>query len=171
PNASPPHKDNSELLNPEQRYHMVELAIKNNPALELSAREMNRTGFSYTIDTVNYYRVRFPGTEIYFITGADSLYYMETWRDIELLVERCIFIVATRPGYSIDRNDPALARLPANLWHTMKELQIPGLDISSSDIRNRVAHGKPIKYLLPSEVEEYILAKGLYRKDGKRDVE
>ena len=168
PNANPPHKENSEVLDADRRYHMVELAIKNNPILELSSLEMKKQGFSYTVDTVDHYRNQFPGTEIYFITGADSLFFMDTWKDLRRLVELCTFIVVTRPGYSIDRKNEVLEKLPHTLWDKMKQLQIPGLDISSSDIRKRVAEGKPIKYLLPLQVEEYILAQGLYRKDGSK---
>lgn len=170
PNANPPHKEHSDVLDADQRCHMVEMAIKNNPIMELSSLEMNRPGFSYTVDTVDYYRNTLPGTEIFFITGADSLFFMDTWKDIERLAELCTFIVVTRPGYDINRNDPLLTSLPFKLWSKMKQLQIPGLDISSSDIRSRVAQGKPIKYLLPSQVEEYILAEGLYRKDGGSNV-
>ncbi|MEN6348549.1 MAG: nicotinate-nucleotide adenylyltransferase [Syntrophomonas sp.] len=164
PAAIPPHKDLRQVLDARYRYRMAELAVKNNPTLEISALEMERNGYSYTVDTVDYYRRRYPGQEIYFITGADSLYYMDTWKDIERLAGLCSFIVVTRPGYNVDREEKDLSDLPTALWDKMKQLQIPGLDISSSDIRRRISEGKPVKYLLPPEVEEYIRAEGLYRE-------
>lgn len=165
PAANPPHKELEQVLDIKHRYRMVEMAIRDNPALQISSLEMNRNGYSYTVDTVDYYRSKYPGREIFFITGADSLFYMDSWKDIERLADICTFIVVTRPGYNIDRQEKVLAALPPALWNKMKQLQIPGLDISSSDIRRRISQGKPIKYLLPPEVENYIAARGLYREE------
>ena len=163
PAARPPHKEINEVLDSEHRYKMVKLAIQGNPAFEISDLEMKRTGKSYTIDTIRYFLEHYPGSDIYFIMGADSLLMMDTWKDYRELSGLCRFAVVTRPGYGIERSNPALKNLPPILWERMEFLPIPGLDISSTDIRQRVAESKPIKYLLPLEVEQYILDQGLYR--------
>ena len=163
PAARPPHKEINDVLNSEHRYKMVKLAIQANPFFKISDLEMKRTGKSYTIDTIRYFLEHYPGSDIYFIMGADSLLMMDTWKDYRELSGLCRFVVVTRPGYVIERSDPALKNLPPILWERMEFLPIPGLDISSTDIRHRVAENRSIKYLLPLEVEQYILDQGLYR--------
>lgn len=163
PAARPPHKEIEEVLDSEHRYKMVKLAIQGNSAFEISDLEMKRTGKSYTIDTVRYFLEHYHGSDIFFIMGADSLLMMDTWKDYRELSGLCRFVVVTRPGYVIERSDPALENLPPILWERMNFLPIPGLDISSTDIRQRVAESRPVKYLLPLEVEQYILDQGLYR--------
>ncbi|MDD2511025.1 MAG: nicotinate-nucleotide adenylyltransferase [Syntrophomonas sp.] len=165
PAASPPHKELGQVLSAAHRYQMVEMAIKSNPRLEVSPVEVERRGLSYTVDTLAYFQGKYPEVEFFFIVGADSLFFMHSWKEPERLAELCRFIVVTRPGYKIQRSEPALSRLPDIIWDRMLQMEIPGLDISSSDIRQRVAAGKPIKYLLPPEVEEYIFKQGLYRGD------
>jgi nicotinate-nucleotide adenylyltransferase len=164
PAAHPPHKEIKSVLNSKHRYEMVKQAIAHNPAFTISDLEMKRAGKSYTIDTLQYFLEHYPDTEIFFIMGADSLLMMDTWKDYKELAEIGSFIVVTRPGYIIKRSDPALQNLPPVLWEHLHFLPIPGLDISSSDIRERVATNRPVKYLLPLEVEQYIIAKGLYRE-------
>jgi nicotinate-nucleotide adenylyltransferase len=163
PAARPPHKEIEEVLDSEHRYKMVKRAIQGNPAFEISDLEMKRTGKSYTIDTIRYFLEHYHGCDIFFIMGADSLLMMDTWKDYRELSGLCRFVVVTRPGYVIERSDPALENLPPILWERMNFLPIPGLDISSTDIRQRVAESRPVKYLLPLEVEQYILDQGLYR--------
>lgn len=162
PSARPPHKDLSGVLDSEHRYRMVELAVQDNPGFSVSKLELERPGLSYTVDTVRYYLQAYPGIHIYFIIGADALQLMYTWKDVEQLVDLCRFIVVTRPGYELDRNDPALQTLPASLWTGLTLLSIPGLEISSSDIRQRVNAGHSIRYLLPPKVEKYIEEHHLY---------
>jgi len=164
PAARPPHKNEDNILDPGHRLHMVQLAIMGNPAFELSTLEINRQGPSYTIDSIEYFRHCFPESEIYFIMGMDSLLIFHTWKEYQRLAGLCKFIVCTRPGYVMDQSAPGLVELPGILWDNLETLQIPGLDISSSDIRGRVRRGLTIKYLLPAAVEEYIHREGLYLK-------
>ncbi len=163
PAARPPHKDLSGVLDSQRRYRMVELAVSDNPGFSVSNLELERSGLSYTVDTVRYYLQEYPHTDIYFIVGVDALQLMHTWKDAEQLVELCRFIVVTRPGYELDRNDPALQILPGVLWERLALLSIPGLEISSSDIRQRVMHGLSIRYLLPSAEDKYIQDNHLYK--------
>jgi len=168
PAARPPHKAGESVLDSSHRLHMVKLAIANNPAFEISTLEQERQGPSYTIDTVEYFRSRFPGIQIYFIMGMDSLLMFDTWRDYERLAGQCRFIVVTRPGYVMEADNPALAHLPSILWENLSVLEIPGMDISSSDIRRRVRLGLPIKYMVPAAVEEYIQEHRLYGEEESR---
>ena len=98
PTAQPPHKDTQEVLNAAHRLAMVKLAIADNPIFELSRLEIDRSGISYTVDTIEALRQTYPGTDIYFIMGMDSIYILDTWKDIERLVDMCRFIVVTQPA-------------------------------------------------------------------------
>ncbi|HWP97212.1 MAG TPA: nicotinate-nucleotide adenylyltransferase [Syntrophomonadaceae bacterium] len=166
PSARPPHKEGVAIIPGEERCSMVKLAINDNPYFQVSTLELERPGPSYTVDTLAYYQEHYPGTTIYFIMGTDSLLLMETWKDLERLACSGRFIVVTRPGYKVDLMQPSLVHLPAALWENLRFLEIPGFDISSSDIRRRVAEGKSIKYLLPAQVEEYIYTRQLYSTKG-----
>lgn len=165
PAGIPPHKDPGQILEARHRFKMVELAIHSNPAFEISALEIERKGCSYTIDTIRYFHSRYPQAGIFFIMGADSLLIMDTWKNVPGLTQLCKFIVVTRPGYSINRDAPVFADLPVSLWDNLEQIEIPALDISSSDIRRRVGLGQPIKYLLPPELEDYIAQNNLYREE------
>ncbi len=162
PARIPPHKDATGILDEDIRYHMVEMAVRNNTAFEVSDLELKRGGISYTIDTIDYYWKAYPGCRLFFIMGLDSLFIMDTWKEAERLAGMCRFIVVTRPGYNINDEEKMRDKLPSTFWDHSDFIQIPGLDISSSDIRKRRATGKPIRYMLPEEVESYIRANHLY---------
>lgn len=170
PSARPPHKEEESVLDSQRRLQMVKLAIASNPLFEISTLEQERQGPSYTIDTVEYFRSRFPDTDVFFIMGMDSLLLFDTWRDYERLAGLCRFIVVTRPGYVMDAGNPALAHLPSILWENLSLLEIPGMDISSSDIRRRVRLGLPIKYMVPAAVEDYIKEHRLYGGEESKVV-
>lgn len=162
PSARPPHKELDGVLTADHRLRMVEQAIKGNAGFALSTLEMERSGPSFTVDTIEYFRYGFPGVDLYFIMGMDSLLLMDTWRDYRKLATLCHFIIVTRPGYRLDRSNPRLATLPGQLWDHAHLLEIPGMDISSTDIRCRIATGRPVRYLVPEPVEAYIRQHGLY---------
>lgn len=170
PAARPPHKEGESVLAPAHRLQMVKLAIAGNPAFEISTLEQERQGLSYTIDTVEYFRHRFPDSQLFFIMGMDSLLLFDTWRDYQRLAGLCRFIVVTRPGYAMEPGHPKMNNLPPLLWENLFMLEIPGLDISSSDIRQRVRLQHPIKYMLPAAVEGYILEHGLYREESSNEL-
>lgn len=163
PAARPPHKEVNAVLSRDHRYQMVCLAIEDNLAFTISDLEMQRPGNSYTVDTMDYFISQQPQDTFYFIMGMDSLLSMHSWKDVERLSCLCRFIVVTRPDYVFDRDIPSLQQLPRQLWDNLHIMAIPGMDISSTDIRQRVRAGQPIKYLLPSRVEQYIYEHGLYR--------
>ncbi len=164
PAGLPPHKQDHLITAAEHRYNLVTLAIASNPRFEASRVEIDREGPSYTVDTVEEMRRRLPrGAEIFFITGADAVLQVETWRSPGRLFELCQFIAAPRPGYPRPGVRNGLNRLERIFGHDILEVDIPALDISSSDLRQRVAEGRSIRYLVPEAVRAYIQEHGLYR--------
>jgi len=164
PAARPPHKGRRAVSNAADRVMMTRLAIGGDPALDLSLVEMERPGPSYTVDSLVQLRAHL-GDEVglVLIMAADSFAEIETWREPDRLLELAEWAVGPRPGTAMP--DPAALRerfgAAAARIHL---LQGPSLDVSSSEIRTRVAAGRPIRYLVPRAVEELIVARGLYRR-------
>ena len=160
PNGRPAHKKIHTVSSPEDRYAMTLLATASNPYFSCSRLEIERPGPSYTIDTLRAVRQMHPELEaLYFITGADAVLEISTWHEADRLASECRFIAATRPGSKLER----LAEVvdPAFLEH-VSFLPIPGLEISSTDLRRRVREGGSIAYLTPEPVESYLRQQGLY---------
>jgi len=162
PAGIPPHKDQSKVTDPEHRYLMTTLAVMSNPAFIVSRFEVDRAEPSYTIDTVRHFAEQEAyEANIYFITGADAILEILTWKDYAALLDMCTFIAVTRPGYSLERLEEMQKSLPG-MMNKVHLLEIPALAISSTYIRERVALGKTIKYLTPEPVEQYIKKQRLY---------
>jgi nicotinate-nucleotide adenylyltransferase len=145
---------------------MIERAIQDNPAFDISALELERKGSSYTVDTLRVLRRTWPEHELYFITGTDALREIFSWREAEEILMMTEFIAAARPGF--DASDFLL-----QVQHEHPEtqgrihyLEVPALAISSTDIRARVKRGQPIRYLLPEPVRLFIQQYGLYSAEG-----
>lgn len=156
PAARPPHKGDVCVTPVEDRLEMVRLAIEGNPRLTLSDIEARRETPSYTIDTIREVRAGLDADEeIYFIIGADSLVEFFTWKEPEELLDSCMFVVVPRPGVSMGDADPRIRE-------KVIVLDAPELSVASRDIRERVRHGRTIRYLVPAEVESYIDRKNLY---------
>ena len=163
PCGDPPHKDKGQVSPAAQRLMMVTLATITNSYFHVSDVETKREGYSYTYDTVEYFHKLYQSNcELFFITGADAIRSIYSWKNIELLLERCLFIAATRPGFSLEEWEDQ-EQLPLNALKRIHFMSIPALSISSTDIRNRVGKGEAIKYLLPREVEAYIGKHNLYK--------
>jgi nicotinate-nucleotide adenylyltransferase len=161
PTGLPPHKQRPGCASSEQRLAMTALAISTNPNFAVSAVESKRQGYSYSVDTVSGLLAEYgPETAFSFIVGTDAALELPTWHDAARLLELVDFIVAARPGFDL----AALDQLPPAWRSKMSVLTMPLLEISSTEIRRRVAAGGPIKYLLPELVESYIYAEGLYRE-------
>lgn len=165
PTGIPPHKDEMAVSLPEHRYLMATLAVMSNPSFFVSRFEIDMEGPTYTIDTVRHFACgKPPNPEIFFITGADAILEIFTWKDYEELLNFCTFIAVSRPGYSLERFHESLDRSCPEMKHKVHLLEIPALAVSSTFIRERVALGKTIKYLTPEPVEQYIRKHGLYRQ-------
>ncbi len=157
PCFSPPHKRGRKLSPAKDRFHMTQLALKGNPFFSVSDIELKRKGLSYTVDTLKQLKNLYSDSQIYFLTGSDVLNEIHTWKDPEKIYKLVKVVIATRPGF--DEFDPEN--------HFAKKsiiVKITGVDISSSQIRERVKKGQSIKYLVPLKVEEYIKKEKLYRR-------
>jgi len=148
----PPHKDTADVAPAAERYAMVKLAIKQNKHLAVSDMEIKRDGRSYTIDTVKEFRRLYPEDELFFITGSDLLTYLDEWKDLSEVIKIVKFIVATRPGYPLEK-------IPSYI----KTVAIRAVDISAFEIRRCVKEGKSFRYLLPDAVYGYINKRKLYK--------
>jgi len=159
--ADPPHKNGIEITPVRHRHQMACLAVLNNDHFECSTLEIERPGPSYTIDTLRQIKgIYGPECRVYLLVGCDEAAAMMSWRDPHLIGELATVVVANRPGRSVD---DALKALPEDLARNVVPLEMPGVDISSTDIRDRVRSGRTIKYLAPNAVVGYILEEGLYR--------
>lgn len=167
PNRQPPHKKDYPVTAAKHRYHMTVLATITNPHFYVSRIELDRPAPSYTIDTLRSVREVFgPGVKVYFISGADAILDILTWKDVDEVMEMCYFIAATRPGYPLEELGRRLGYLKEKYAHKVYCVEVPALAISSTDIRERVAQNRPIKYLLPESVEYYIYKYKLYQDEG-----
>ncbi len=167
PAGDPPHKRDHLITPAQHRLRMVELAVAGNPAFAISLVDLERAGPSFTVDTLRLLREQWgPETAIAFVMGWDMLDDLLTWRDPAGVVQQVdTLVVVHRPGYQQDL--PMLARLEEALpdaRQRLKPLEAPQIAISSSDLRERVASNRPIRYQVPDAVEAYILTHGLYRQ-------
>jgi len=166
PNRQPPHKEGQAVTPAVHRTAMVRLAIADNPAFTLSDLELRRQGPPYTIETVRTLQAERPDWEAAFIIGMDSLLEIRTWREWETLLQVADWLVVTRPGYDTDRGRQLLAELGPRLSARVRLLEIPGVAVSSTELRHLAAGGYPLRYLVPDGVAAYIEAHRLYSKQG-----
>lgn len=165
PCACPPHKPVRDLIPAEHRIAMLEAAIEGDLRFQVSRVETDRGGTSYTIDTARELARLYPGSELHFILGSDSLLELHLWKDIPALLEICRFVTLARPGAEYDSLIAADLRLPDPWPERLKQRVRVGhtVSISSTDIRYRVAEGLAIRYLVHPAVEMYIAEHSLYR--------
>jgi nicotinate-nucleotide adenylyltransferase len=157
PTGQPWQKDDREVSLAEDRYLMTVIATASNPRFSVSRVDIDRPGLTYTVDTLRDLReARGPDVEFYFITGADALTQILTWRDVDELFAMAHFVGCTRPGHTIDTD-----QIPSN---GITLLEIPALAISSTECRERVAAGQPIWYLVPDGIVQYINKRRMYRR-------
>lgn len=177
PAARPPHKDDTSVTSFHHRENMIRLAISGNRSFVVSNMENSREGKSYSIDTVERLLSEHPGNlEIYFIIGHDAFRLIQTWKEWERLLLLCNFVVMTRPGCK-DENladilppdfarrfiyDDNLKGYQLSTGHAIFFQQVSYLDISSSDIRERIKAGQSVRYLVPDPVLSYIHEEGYY---------
>lgn len=162
PSANPPHKKMQGIADAENRLRMVQLAIKDHPHFFASDIELRRSGLSYTVDTLEELSGKNKGAELYFIMGVDAFLDLDSWKNPARILEISHLLVVTRPGYKISYSELDELELPPDLPDRIVELEIPGLHISASEIRKRIAADKTVRYLLPPLVEEYIYKHRLY---------
>ena len=155
PTGEPWQKSERVVSPAEHRYLMAVIATASNPRFWVSRVDIDRDGPTYTIDTIRDIRAQVPDAELYFITGADALEQILSWKDARDAIALAHFVGVTRPGYEL--SDQHLPRDSVTL------LDVPALAISSSDCRARVASARPVWYLVPDGVVQYISKHRLYR--------
>ena len=154
PTGRPWQKDTREVSPAEDRYLMTVVATASNPRFTVSRVDIDRPGPTYTIDTLRDLKAQRPDDELFFITGADALAQILSWKDADELFELAHFIGVTRPGYVLSESG-----LPADRV-TLQE--VPAMAISSTDCRARVERSEPVWYLVPDGVVQYINKYRLY---------
>lgn len=160
PAGTPPLKPEGPSAGKEDRYRMVALAVEEDPAFEAARIEIDRPGVSFTVDTLaEIKRIYGRAARLFFIAGVDAVLEILSWHKPEEIIRLCKLVAAARPGCDLSE----LRRsLPEEFMNRIVLLEVPSVDISSTELRARVSAGIPIKYLVPRAVEEYILANGLY---------
>ena len=155
PSNWPPHKKGYHIAPARDRYHMVRLAIRGNPNLKISDFEIKKEGKSYTIDTLWHFRRIFPkDTKLFFIIGGDTLPQLKNWKYIDDILKIATFIVVNRPGQF---------KKSKGIKIKYYSVSMPGIDISSSYVRRRIAEGKTTKYFVQDNVLAYIKKHRLYK--------
>jgi nicotinate-nucleotide adenylyltransferase len=154
PTGQPWQKSAREVSPAEDRYLMTVIATASNPRFTTSRVDIDRSGPTYTADTLADIHAAIPDAELFFITGADALAHILSWRKVDELFTLAHFIGVTRPGYEL-----ADAHLPRG---AVTLVEVPAMAISSTDCRERVAAGRPVWYLVPDGVVQYISKRGLY---------
>ncbi len=156
PTGEPWQKDRQDVSSAEDRYLMTVIATASNPRFSVSRVDLDRPGTTYTVDTLrDLRRERGEAWDLYFITGADALAQIVSWRDTDELYALAHFVGCTRPGHHLE--DPGLPDGKVTL------VEVPALAISSTECRARVRGGVPIWYLVPDGIVQYITKRGLYR--------
>ncbi len=159
PTGEPYQKSERDVSPAEHRYLMTVIATASNPRFTVSRVDVDRSGPTYTVDTLNDLHRQHPDADLYFITGADALSTILTWRDSEDLFALAEFVGCTRPGYNMDAD--TLDGMPHD---RVTIVEIPALAISSTDCRERTARGEPVWYLVPDGVVQYITKHRLYAR-------
>lgn len=168
PSGVPPHKEDVQKASSEHRYLMSVIATASHERFFVSRIEIERKKISYTLDTLKQLKKIYgPDTGLFFITGADAILEILTWKEPQEVIKLCSFIAATRPGYDLFK----LTELKEKLFTGNEDgadkkvfvVDIPALAISSTDIRARIKENRPIDYLVPEGVASYIIKHGLYQ--------
>jgi nicotinate-nucleotide adenylyltransferase len=159
PTGNPNFKQFEHVTDPEDRYLMTVIATASNPRFNVSRVDVDRPGITYTIDTLRDLAALRPGADLYFITGADAISEIMKWKDAEHLWSMATFVAVTRPGHVMK-----IDGIPRDRIIT---LEVPAMAISSTDIRERARRAKPVWYLVPDGVVQYIAKHGLYPAGGE----
>jgi nicotinate-nucleotide adenylyltransferase len=162
PAGNPPHKIGTRASSWD-RYFMTNIATNSNVKFIVSDLEIKSTDKSYTLNTLKEFHNTYPDTDFYFITGTDAVIDLPNWHEPQELLKLCEFIAVSRPGISKEDAEYKIDEIRISLNANIEQLQVPMLQISSTDIRDRFQRGVSAKYLLPESVEQYILKNNLYR--------
>ena len=158
----PPHKQVQTISPWQQRFELVQAALADNPAFEISRVDVDRPGPHYAVDTVRLLHDQLPGEELVYLMGGDSLHDLPTWYQPQELVRLCVqFGVMHRPSDAIDFQKLEILLPGAGV--KIHFIEAPLIEISSNDIRERIANGQPFRYFLPPAVYNLVQSEGYYR--------
>lgn len=144
------------------RADMVALAIQDNPMFRLSYMEVNRNGNSYSYETICALKKKYPQNKYYFIVGADSVFSIQSWKCIDLLMQNCIIAVAVRMGHSIREVEKKIMELQQRYQCEIQLFNTLRIDISSTDIRDRIKKKQTIRYMVPDQLLKYLSQNDIY---------
>jgi len=159
PNGSPPHKSGRAVASGTHRLEMAKLAVAANSAFKTSDFEMRTDGPAYAVDTLRHISAQYPHSEILYITGTDTVAELMTWKSPEEVIALAQFVAYSRPGFLPEQ---LLNALPSRYLSRVHVLESINLEISSTNIRKRLSEHKPVRYLIPDAVLEYIERNELY---------
>lgn len=162
-----PFKLHTKTAEGDHRYAMLLKAVSGNPYFSVSRKELDSPGISYTIHTLKSLREELgKDAQLYFIIGTDAFLSLEKWHSAEELLKNFSFVIGMRPGYKEQELETMIRRVQDAYGTQIAQINNSEVEISSSDIKERIRTGKSIKYLLPDDVESYIRKNGLYTKDS-----
>ena len=156
-------KNRTEITSGDIRCQMVKMAIADNPYFTCSRIEIDKEGGTYTYDTIQSLKLMYPGDELYLILGGDSIIGIDTWYKADELLKSCIILAAVREEDDLKALDKKRRELNTRFGSDIRILTFNRLDISSTEIRQRVKTGRSVRYLMPDECIEFMCIKGLYR--------
>jgi len=163
PAGSPPHKPEHAITPGKMRAEMLEFAVAGQPEYTVSRREVKRSGPSYTVETLRELRQEHPEDELFFLVGADSLADLPHWREPREIATLATLVVVNRGNAPLPQLESLVPHLGREAVDRILVVSMPGIDLSSSDIRRRVREGRSIRYMTPRAVEQYIRTNSLYR--------
>ena len=163
PNNLTTYKNRKEITSGDMRYQMVKMAIADNPYFTCSRLEVDKPEGTYSYDTIKQLQVMYAGDDIYFIVGGDSIISIDTWYRAPDLLKSCTILAAVRAGDDIAALDTKSKALESNYGADVRLMNFGRIDISSTDIRERIQNGRSVRYLLPENCIEFICMKGLYK--------
>ena len=147
-----PHKQAKKISSPEDRFQMLRLAVRNDSRFDISRLEIDRGGLSYTSHTLRELHDLYPDAKLYFIMGGDNISDIDSWKNPEEIFALATVAAGRRPEYTSE----------GSFKNKITYFNMPQIEISSTMIRRLVGEGQPVRYLVPDEVEKYIMEKGLY---------
>jgi nicotinate-nucleotide adenylyltransferase len=155
PSAIPPHKENGDLLPAYDRLHLTSLAIRGNNRFEVSDIEIQRGGTSYTIDTIQELGSRYADADLFVIIGVDNLVGFHKWKSYRDILDTTTVVAMNRPGFNA-------SSVAGEIMSSVRVLDVPHLEISSTDIRERIGRGESVRYMVPDAVLSEIVQRGYY---------
>lgn len=156
-------KRNSDTVPAQERLTMAEIAVKGNERFRCLDSEVKRSGYSYSYETLEQLKEEYPGVQFFFIFGADCLFTIENWKYPERIFQNCRVIAAVRNGTSISDMEQKKTELENRFHADITLLPFPNLEISSTELRDRIRMGKSVRYLIPDSVISYIEEKKFYK--------